>query len=429
MKIWSKIAVCCLWWFATSICTIGQVWAVMDIEIVQGRGNKVSIMVEDFSNQQQYPDRFKQYLSEIIRADLKNSGHFLLVKTVYGKLIPRLRGSIKPIGQRLEVSYQLITGGDKTDQVGGNNSQTRILLSGVYKVAPNQIRKVAHRISNDIYQQIIGRPGVFETKLAYVLVNGKGRDKTYSIVVSDYDGFDTQTLLQSSAPIMSLSWSPDGKKLAYVSFEGHRSAIYIQDLESGRREVVSKLPGINGAPSWSPDGTKLALVLTTSGYPKIHMLDLTSKRLTQLTHDWYLDTEPNWAPDGRSLVFTSDRSGAPQIYRLELGNGQVERVTYQGSYNARASFGGHGHHIVFLHRNQGLFTVATQAINERKLRVLATVGASGEAPTISPNGEMVVFVRNQHGRGTLSVISIDGERGMILPGIQGEIRDPAWSAY
>ena len=430
-----------------SLFWIANGYAVMDIEINEGRAKRLEIIVEEFQGQYDYPDRYKQYLAEIIRSDLKNSGEFYLVASNDREHITedmlRLKGKIISKGEdKIEVTYRLST--QKLDQKiatlrlkakkRSNKSKIKIpkpLIRAALRADPGELRALAHQISGHVYQHLTGQPAVFNTKIAYILVKGKGKQQRFSIQISDYDGFDIQTLLTSRFPVMSLSWSPDGKQLAYVSFEGNRSAIYVQELSTGKRKIVSKLPGINGAPAWSPDGKKLALVLTSSGYPKIHQLDLATRQLTQLTFGQDgLDTEPAWSHDGKKLVFTSDRSGSPQIHCLDLNTNMVKLVTREGGYNVRASFKpDQRDQIVFLHREAGMFTVATQRLDDAKPQIIALIGENGETPALSPNGQMVILVRNQHGTGHLAIVAIDGRQRMVLPGIHGEIRDTAWSGW
>lgn len=313
-----------------------NVFAALELELTQGIDNALPIAIFPFAGDEDFNKVFPT-----VSNDLKNSGRFRLVDTSRlpakeanfaawrtEKIEAVVTGQVKSLGSgQFSVFFRLF------DVYNGKK-----IFEKEYSVKKEQLRKLAHHISDVIYQNLTGDRGVFSTKVAYVLVERQGRVARHKLQVADSDGYNMHTLLVSKFPLMSPAWSPDGKRIAYVSFEGHRAAIYVQEVATGKREILAKFPGINGAPAWSPDGSKMALVLTLTGYPKIYILNLEDKKLERLTDGWYLDTEPNWSPDSRSLIFTSNRGGSPQIYRVYLGNKKIERVTFNGSYNARASF-------------------------------------------------------------------------------------------
>jgi TolB protein len=208
--------------------------------------------------------------------------------------------------------------------------------------------------------------------------------------VADADGHNPRPILTSNEPIMSPSWSNDGKRIAYVSFEGKRAQILISDVATGQRTKVSSYPRINSAPAWSPDDSKLALVLSKDGSPKIYTLNLAGGQLQQITQGRFIDTEPTFSPDGQSIFFTSDRGGSPQIYRVNVAGGQPERVTYTGAYNARSHVTRDGKRLVMLHRAQGgSYSIATQALGSNNVQVLTRSGRD-DSPTVAPNGMMVL---------------------------------------
>ncbi len=404
-----------------------NVLAILEIEITQGADNAMPIIVSPF-NQEDLLKTTK--ISEVVSNDLKNSGRFNVSNYQISneninfanlqaqKIEAVVTGKIYPSGyDQYKIVFSLF---DTFNQ--------KKLTEKEYQVKSPQLRKLAHHISDIIYQELMGDRGIFSTKIAYVLVNRQGKLGRYSLQVSDSDGYNTHTLLTSRFPIMSPSWSPDGKKISYVSFEGHRAAIYIQEIATGKREIISKFPGINGAPAWSPDGSKLALVLTKTGYPKIYILDLATRQLTQITDGWYLDTEPSWSSDGRSIAFTSNRGGSPQIYRIALADKKITRLTFSGPYNARSSFIPNKEAIVILHREGEMFTIATQELKTGNLTILSPIGLN-ESPSIAPNGKMVVYATNKSGKGILAESSIDGKVKVLLPALDGEVQEPAWSPF
>ncbi len=405
---------------------LGDVFAVLEIEITQGVDNAMPIAILPFVGQEAIKSADSQ-ITAIVGNDLKNSGKFRLVgtadhKTWYAQKVEVVvTGQVRALGGgQFQVTFKLF------DIYSKNR-----LLEKEFTVKAEQLRKLAHHISDMIYQQLTGDRGIFSTKIAYILVSDRhGRHAKYKFQIADSDGYNPRTLLVSNFPLMSPSWSPDGKKIAYVSFEGNRAAIYVQNIATGSRRILSKFPGINGAPAWSPNGRNIALVLTQTGYPKIYILDVATSRLERITDDWYADTEPSWAPDGKSLIFTSDRGGigSPQIYRIDIESKQVERITYSGSYNARASYTSSGKTIIMLHKEGNMFSIAEQDLQSGRVTVLTQFGLH-ESPSIAPNGKMVVYATNNNGRGMLAEVSIDGRVKLLLPAGEGAVQEPAWSPF
>jgi len=294
----------------------------------------------------------------------------------------------------------------------------------------DQLRITSHRISDMIFETLTGIPGVFSTQIAYVSQEGVGDNSRYRLIVADADGANPQRVADSPDPLMSPSWSPDGRKLAYVSFEGDQSAIYVQTLRTGTRDRVSARAGINGAPVFSPDGRLLALTLSQAeGNPDIYILDLAGQVLTRLTRNVAIDTEPTWAPDGESLYFTSDRSGGPQIYRVATFLGaEVERVTFEGSYNARARVSPDGSQLAVVHRVQSNYRIAVVDPDTGLTQVLSN-GSLDESPSFAPNGAQIIYATQERGAGVLSSVSTDGRIHRQIASVAGDVREPAWSPF
>ncbi len=292
----------------------------------------------------------------------------------------------------------------------------------------DQWRDIAHKVSDLVYEKITGVRGAFSTRIAYVLAQNEGTTRArYSIEMSDADGERSRTIYSSSEPLMSVSWSPDARRIAYVSFETRRPSIVIQDVTTLARERIAAFTGINSAPMFSPDGRQLAMVLSRDGNPEIYLMNLSDRTLRRLTRNPAIDTEPSWSPDGKRIIFTSDRGGKPQVYSLELATNFEERVTFQGDYNARARMLDDGN-LVFVHRNAGIFHIAWQDMRRDRVVVLTRTNLD-ESPSVAPNGAMLMYATQARGKGILGVVSIDGSVKYELPSSSGDVREPAWSPF
>ncbi|HEX7038409.1 MAG TPA: Tol-Pal system beta propeller repeat protein TolB [Pseudomonadales bacterium] len=378
-------------------------------------------------------------MSEIIAFDLSRSGQFAPLERDNMLSFPSRPEQMifrdwKVLGQEYALigSVRTIASGDVHvryhlfDVV----NQREMLTKELTGPRP-QWRDLAHRISDDVYQAITGIRGAFHTKILYVLARGAGSPGAqYSLEVADSDGERARTLYQSDQPIMSPSWAPDGRRVAYVTWQDRRQIIVIMDIETGRQEVFTQFSGINGSPVFSPDGQQLVMVLSMDGNPEIYTMSLGDRRLRRLTRHHAIDTEPSFSPDGRYVLFTSDRGGAPQIYRLELATNLIERLTFEGGYNARARLLPDGKHLVYVHRRDGNFYIAWQDLERDDVRVLTQTSVGlDESPSLAPNGTMLMYATQDRGRGILAVVSIDGRVKYRLPSSAGDVREPAWSPF
>ncbi len=400
--------------------------AQLSIEITGAGANRIPVAVADFAGER----GVSQALTSVIRADLERSGLFQLVDTAGAALnentVPNhaewkgkgadalAAGSVNttPDG-RYETRFRLY------------DTQKQAAIAGqALAHASNQIRTTAHRIADTIYEKLTGERGIFSTRIAYV-VKGAGR---YELQIADADGNGAQSALASREPIISPAWSPDGGKLAYVSFEAKKPIIYVHDLATGKRHVVANFKGSNSAPAWSPDGRKLAVVLTKDGGSQLYLVNADGSGVTRLASSAGIDTEPHFSPDGQFIYFTSDRGGSPQVYRLPVAGGAAQRVTFDGSYNVTPRLSPDGKTLAFVTRSDGRFRVAAMDLATRQVQVL-TDTAKDESPSFAPNGRMILFATEVGGRGVLAAVSTDGRVKQRLSVQAADVREPAWGPF
>lgn len=377
-------------------------------------------------------------IAEVVRADLDRSGQFrglperdMLERPTRGSEIQfptwaTLKQDFVVVGRVLDAG----DGAYRVEYELFDVAKRDRLLAFALTARANAMRDVAHQIADAIYEKITGMRGAFWTRIAYVVQTGLGKSASYALMVADADGHNPQTVVRYSKPLMSPSWSPDGRKLAYVSFERGSSSIVVQDIATSARDVVASFKGINGAPSFSPDGRRLAMALSKSGNPEIYVMDLGSRALTQVTNHFGIDTEPVWSADGGSIYFTSDRSGRPQIYQVSASGGSATRVSFQGSYNARATLSQDGKKMAVAQGNGNVYRIAMldRTLGSPRWSMLSP-GSLDESPSFAPNGSMVLYAARERGRGVLYAVSADARVRQRLVLANGDVREPAWGPY
>ena len=404
----------------------GVARAQLVIDLIGGGASQIPITLVPFAGE----ERYAQKISQIVSADLQRSGAFRL-----GSI-----GSVRPLpAEPSEINYRYWKNeGTETMLIGSvlekGNGQAEVrfrlmditnqtqLIGFAFTVPVPHLRTTAHRIADMIYEKLTGDVGVFATKICYVTKT----ENRFELQVADADGFNPDFILAHREPIISPQWSPDGARIAYVSFERRKPIVFVHNLANGTRTVLANFQGSNSAPSWAPDGKSLAIVLTKDGTSNLYLIAVDGSGLNRLTSTQAIDTEPSFSPDGQHIIFTSDRAGSPQIYRMRTdGKGDAERLTFEGSYNVTPRYSPDGKSFIFIHRNEGRFNVAMQEIASRQMQIL-TAGSFDQSPTFAPNGKMILYASEVKGRGILAAVSSDGRIKQRMTAQTGDIREPAW---
>ncbi|WP_338845687.1 Tol-Pal system beta propeller repeat protein TolB [Massilia sp. W12] len=399
--------------------------AQLKLEISGVGANQIPIAVANFADDSGAP----QHVADIIRADLARSGLFKLIEA---NTVVDANGSVNYGDWKAKGADALVAGSVTRLADGRYDVRYRLLdtiknapLSASANAAPEQaLRLQAHKIADDIFQKLTGERGVFATRIAYVSKRGK----QYMLEVADADGQGNLPALSSTEPIISPTWSPDGTKLAYVSFEMRKPVVYVQNLVTTKRTIVANYKGNNSAPAWSPDGNHLAVALTRDGLTQIYMVNADGSGLRRLTHSSGIDTEPRFSPDGQSIYFTSDRSGGPQIYRMSVAGGEAQRITFGSNYNISPRISPDGKTLAFISRREGKFQLYTLDLASGQEVRLGDTHAE-ESPSFAPNGKYLMYATEAGRRGSLAVVSLDGRVKQRLNAQAGDIREPAWGPF
>ena len=423
-------------WVLLALVIADGALAELTIRITQGVGRQVPVAVVPFGfdGASGAPPTD---VAEVIAADLARSGRFAPIDRSNMLQTPTSGVEVDFDDWAILNAEALVVG--RVTQTGDNAYSVQFQLFDIFgrqqlvgyrmPATRGTLRRAAHRAADMIYEELTGIQGVFATRVAYVTATGQPDDRLYTLVVSDADGENENTIMESSDPIMSPAWSPDSRQLAYVSFEESASSIFVQTLRTGNRIKVSSRPGINGAPSFSPDGRKLVLTLGgADGNLDIYVLDLASRQFTRLTNNRAIDTEGSWSPDGEEIYFTSDRSGGPQVYRVPVEGGTPERVTFEGSYNARPRLSPDGKKLAVVHLDRGNYRIGVMDLESNDLLVVSA-GRQDESPSFAPNSDTLIYATREARNGVLETVTADGLVRQQLASQRGDVREPVWSPF
>ncbi len=399
--------------------------AQLTIDITTSGGRQIPVAILPFAGEAAQP----QPVSPVVGADLARTGLFRLVNAVGVSPLPTEPSEVNFVDWQARAAEALVIGKIEPQADGRVEVRFRLfdvqkqsqLASFSYVVAPAQLRATAHRIADVIYERLTGEKGVFSTKITYVVKRGT----RYELQVADADGANAQAVLASNEPIISPAWSPDGSRIAYVSFDQKKPIVVVQNLAQGTTKVVASYWGNNSAPAWSPDGSRLAVTLTRDGISQIYVIPAAGGEPRRMATTPAIDTEANFSPDGKWIAFTSDRGGSPQIYRMPAEGGPAQRLTFEGTYNVRPRFSPDGKSIAFVQRESGRFRIAVLEIDTGQVTVL-TDGRLDDSPSYAPNGKMILYEAQENGRGQLAAVSSDGRVRQRLVSSAGDVRDPAW---
>ena len=425
-------------WFCASFLLLlaSSSWAELRIEITQGAGRRAPVAVVPFG-WQGGESNAPMDVAGVIGADLSRSGRFAPIPADDMLQMPTSGIEVDFDDWSILGVEAVVVG--RVTQTGDNSYSVQFQLFDVFKreqligyrmpASRGTMRRVAHRAADMIFEKLTGIQGVFATQIAYVTAQQKGRGRLFTLVVSDSDGENEHTIMESMDPIMSPAWSPDSRRLAYVSFEGDRSTIFVQTLRTGNRIKVSDRQGINGAPAFSPDGRKLVLTLGgADGNLDIFIMDIATRGITRLTTNRSIDTEGTWSPDGEQIFFTSDRSGGPQVYRVDVSGGTPVRITFEGSYNSRPRLSPDGSKLAMVHLDRGNYRIAVLDLENENFQVLST-GRQDESPSFAPNSDTLIYATRAGRNGVLETVSADGLIRQRMGSGKADVREPVWSPF
>jgi TolB protein len=410
--------------------------AAVTVDITQGNVQPMPIAIADFLGGAAGDNESAQGVSQIIAANLRRSGLFapidpaaFLEKIVSVDAVPRFP-------DWRTINAQALVTGRVTRQPDGRlkaefrlwDVQAGAQLDGKqYFTTPENWRRIAHIISDAIYEKLTGEKGYFDSRVVFVDETGPAERRIKRLAIMDQDGANVRYLTRGDELVLTPRFSPSTQEITYMAYGAGDPRVYLLNIETGQREIVGNFPGMSFAPRFSPDGQRVVMSLQEGSNANIFVMDLRSKAMTRLTDTPAIDTAPSYSPDGTRLCFESDRGGRPQIYVMGASGGQAQRISFgDGSYSTPV-WSPRGDYIAFTRQAGGKFAIGVMKPDGTGERVL-TEGFHNEGPTFAPNGRVIMFFRDPGGNAGPSLYTIDiAGRNELREPTPAFASDPAWS--
>ena len=407
--------------------------ADLDITVSSGAVAAQPIAVVPFSQ----PAGAPADVAQIIADDLDRSGLFRSLRREDMKFeLPTQEAQVDYRTWRALNQDALVIGRVTPDASGGARVSadlfdvartTKLLTIEATALRPSEWRSMAHKVADQVFEKLTGIKGIFDTRIAYVTVATVNGRRQYKLIWADADGENPREIARSYEPLLSPSWAPDGKRIAYVAFEGGRSKIIVQTPSTGEYITALSEKGINSAPVWTPDGTKLVVTLSFENNPDLYVVDLATRARRRLTDSFAIDTAPAVSPDGTTVAFLSDRGGSAQIYTVPITGGEAKRLTFEGRRNEQPRFSPDGKTLALVNYDGSGYRIGLMDLASRSLKLISD-GPLDEGPSFAPNGATVIYTRQGPRGAELATVSVDGRVRQQLRQT-GDVREPAWAPF
>jgi TolB protein len=415
----------------------GPAAAVLRLDVTQGNVQPMPIALPEFVPGAPAEANLTRDITNIIAANLQRSGLFAPINPA--AYIERISNTdaVPRFPDWRAINAQALVVGRITRQPDGRlKSEFRLwdvfagsqLTGQQYFTSPDNWRRVAHIISDAIYERLTGEKGYFDSRVVFVDETGPKDRRVKRLALMDQDGAGVRYLTRGDNLVLTPRFNPSTQEITYMSYEQGRPRVYLLNIETGQREIVGDFPGMTFAPRFSPDGQRVIMSLQQGGNANLFVMDLRSKATTRLTETPAIDTSPSYSPDGSRIVFESDRGGSQQIYVMAAGGGQAQRISFgQGGRYSTPVWSPRGDYIAFTRQAGGKFAIGVIKPDGSGERVL-TEGFHNEGPTFAPNGRVIMFFRDDAGGAGphLYTVDITGRNELKVP-TPSFASDPAWS--